>query len=48
MTHDKGSARDHRISGLATFERLGFEQSRLIGKHEWVVTRIISQRASAF
>ncbi len=24
---------------LSTFERLGFERSRLIGKHKWVVTR---------
>jgi GNAT superfamily N-acetyltransferase len=27
---------------LSTFERLGFERSRLIGKHKWVVTRTIS------
>jgi GNAT superfamily N-acetyltransferase len=27
---------------LSTFERLGFERSRLIGKHKWVVTRAIS------
>lgn len=27
---------------LVTFERLGFERSRLIGKHKWVVTRKIS------
>lgn len=26
---------------LSTFERLGFERSRLIGKHKWVVTRTI-------
>lgn len=24
---------------LSTFERLGFERSRMIGKHKWVVTR---------
>lgn len=27
---------------LSTFERLGFERSRLIGKHKWVVTRMIA------
>jgi GNAT superfamily N-acetyltransferase len=27
---------------LSTFERLGFERSRLIGKHKWVVTRTIA------
>lgn len=27
---------------LSTFERLGFERARLIGKHKWVVTRTIS------
>lgn len=27
---------------LSTFERLRFERTRLIGKHKWVVTRIIS------
>ncbi|NBB23571.1 GNAT family N-acetyltransferase [Porphyrobacter sp. SLTP] len=27
---------------LSTFERLGFERTRLIGKHKWVVTRIIA------
>jgi GNAT superfamily N-acetyltransferase len=27
---------------LSTFEQLGFERSRLIGKHKWVVTRTIS------
>lgn len=27
---------------LSTFERLGFERSRLIGKHKWVVTLIIA------
>jgi GNAT superfamily N-acetyltransferase len=26
---------------LSTFEELGFERSRLIGKHKWVVTRTI-------
>lgn len=26
---------------LSTFERLGFERSRRIGKHKWVVTRTI-------
>lgn len=26
---------------LSTFERLGFERTRLIGKHKWVVTRIV-------
>jgi GNAT superfamily N-acetyltransferase len=26
---------------LSLFERLGFERSRLIGKHKWVVTRTI-------
>lgn len=26
---------------LSTFERLGFERSRLIGKHKWVVTRTV-------
>ena len=26
---------------LSTFERLGFERSRLIGKHKWVVTRYV-------
>lgn len=26
---------------LATFERHGFEKSRLIGKHKWVVTRTV-------
>ena len=26
---------------LSTFERFGFERSRLIGKHKWVVTRTI-------
>jgi GNAT superfamily N-acetyltransferase len=26
---------------LSTFERLGFERSRLIGKRKWVVTRIV-------
>jgi GNAT superfamily N-acetyltransferase len=27
---------------LSTFERLGFERLRLIGKHKWVVTRTVS------
>lgn len=27
---------------LSTFEQLGFERSRLIGKHKWVVTRTVS------
>ena len=26
---------------LSTFERLGFERSRPIGKHKWVVTRTV-------
>ncbi|MBI1238631.1 MAG: GNAT family N-acetyltransferase [Alphaproteobacteria bacterium] len=26
---------------LSTFERLGFERSRLIGKHKWVVTKTV-------
>ena len=26
---------------LSTFERLGFERSRLIGKHKWVVSRTV-------
>jgi GNAT superfamily N-acetyltransferase len=26
---------------LSTFERLGFERARLIGKHKWVVTRTV-------
>lgn len=26
---------------LSTFERLGFERSRKIGKHKWVVTQIV-------
>jgi GNAT superfamily N-acetyltransferase len=26
---------------LSTFERLGFERSRLIGKHKWVVIRSV-------
>ena len=28
---------------LSTFERLGFERSRLIGRHKWVVTRRVPQ-----
>lgn len=27
---------------LSTFERLGFERQRLIGKHKWVVTRVVA------
>lgn len=30
---------------LSTFERHGFERSRLIGKHKWVVTRTVRQPA---
>lgn len=26
---------------LSTFERQGFERTRLIGKHKWVVTRVV-------
>lgn len=26
---------------LSTYEQLGFERSRMIGKHRWVVTRIV-------
>ncbi|MEQ9450981.1 MAG: hypothetical protein RJQ07_05300 [Pseudomonadales bacterium] len=29
---------------LSTFERLGFERSRQIGKHKWVVTRTVRAR----
>ena len=27
---------------LSTYERLGFERDRLIGKHRWVVRRVVS------
>ncbi len=30
---------------LSTFERLGFRRDRLIGKHRWVVTRVVDPRA---
>lgn len=30
---------------LTTFERLGFERTRLIGKHKWVVTRTVTAAA---
>ena len=26
---------------LSTYERLGFERDRMIGKHRWVVTRVV-------
>ncbi|CAA9339954.1 MAG: Acetyltransferase, GNAT family [uncultured Microvirga sp.] len=29
---------------LSAFERLGFQQSRLIGKRKWVVSRIVAER----
>jgi GNAT superfamily N-acetyltransferase len=32
---------------LSTFERLGFERSRLIGKHKWVVTRTVPARRAS-
>ena len=30
---------------LSTYEKLGFSKDRKIGKHRWVVTRLVEPRA---
>lgn len=41
-TEGRKTSRSLLFNGaLSTFERQGFERTRMIGKHKWVVTRIV-------
>jgi hypothetical protein len=41
--YEKGrtTSPDWRIGALSTYEKLGFTRDRKIGKHRWVVTRVV-------
>ncbi len=39
--------RHNGVWGVAMFERHGFERTRRLGKHHWVVARAITPRGGA-